>query len=100
MWYLYRVLIATLRDQGTYPCVHCLVTFPDIPNLGTPGDLAIRTEAIRKDTAERQRRVEEARKFIYEDGYVVNSTHVENILKPTSAVPTVVSLLCYQKQCH
>lgn len=33
------------------------------------------------------------RRFIYRDGYVVNSTAVETILQPSSSVPTVVSFI-------
>ncbi|KAH8093841.1 hypothetical protein BXZ70DRAFT_897117 [Cristinia sonorae] len=83
-----KVLVATLRDKGTCPCVRCLVKFPEIPNMGTPEDMAIRSETARQDDTARQEMVETARKLIYEEGYVVNSKHVEDLLKATSAVPT------------
>ncbi|THH16116.1 hypothetical protein EUX98_g9355 [Antrodiella citrinella] len=66
-----KVLIATLRDKGGCPCVRCTIPFDLIPNLGTAEDMAIRVNQARADTAERRSQVEEARKLIYEDGYVV-----------------------------
>ncbi|KAJ7078763.1 hypothetical protein C8R43DRAFT_1177846 [Mycena crocata] len=70
-----RVLIATLRDM-------------DLPGLGTPKDTAVRVEQVRRDDTARRDKVAEARKLIYEDGYVVNSTKVDDILKEESLVPT------------
>ncbi len=84
------MLIATLRDKGLRPCPHCLVTFAQIPDLGTPADYALRKTLARKDDMTRRLAVEEARRLIYEGGYVVNSERVEQLLKVTSAVPTKV----------
>lgn len=75
------------------PCPHCLVTFDQIPAIGTPEDEALRAQSRRVDTKERQDAVQKARNIIYEDGYVVNSTLVDNILKDQSLVPTVVSYM-------
>jgi hypothetical protein len=56
--------------------------------MGTPEDKAQRTAGARLDNEERRQTVAKARKYIYDEGYVVNSTKVENLLKPTSLVPT------------
>ncbi|KAF8196232.1 hypothetical protein K438DRAFT_1967951 [Mycena galopus ATCC 62051] len=83
-----KVLIATLRDMGKCPCPRCKIVKEDIPNLGTPADAAVRVEQVRCDDAARREKVSQARKYIYEDGYVVNSTKVNDLLKPESLVPT------------
>ncbi|KAF8204209.1 hypothetical protein K438DRAFT_1964576 [Mycena galopus ATCC 62051] len=83
-----KVLIATLCDMGKCPCPRCKIVKEDIPNLGTPADTAVRVEQVRRDDATRRKKVPQARKYIYEDGYVVNSTKVDDLLKPESLVPT------------
>jgi hypothetical protein len=62
-----------------------------IMDLGTPEDSQQRTAGARVDSAERQTLVQDARKLIFKEGYVVNSKHVKDLLKPTSLVPTTVS---------
>jgi len=49
-----------------------------------------RQALARKDNIERRAKVEQARALIYEQGYAVNSIHVEALLKEESLVPTVV----------
>ncbi|KAI0309196.1 hypothetical protein OF83DRAFT_1089234 [Amylostereum chailletii] len=83
-----KVLVATIRDKGGCPCPQCLIRFDDIPGLGTPQDSQTRKETARHDDEARRKAIEAARSLIYDDGYVVNSKHVENLLKPTSLVPT------------
>lgn len=46
---------------------------------------------VRVDDQKRRDKIELARTFIYEKGYVVNSKAVENLLKDESLVPTRVS---------
>ena len=76
--------------MGGRPCPRCLVKKDDIGNLGTMADHAVRTCDTRLDNTARQDKVMKARELIYEGGYVVNSEHVENLLKDQSLVPTVV----------
>ncbi|KAI0038329.1 hypothetical protein FA95DRAFT_1232934 [Auriscalpium vulgare] len=83
-----KVLLATIRDKGRCPCPRCLMTFDDIPNLGTAADMQSRQTAKRYDDGLRREAVSAARDLIYNDGYVVNSTKVEELLKPQSLVPT------------
>lgn len=90
-----RVLIATLRDMGKCPCPRCKILKEDIPDLGTAADMTVRADDIRRDDANRREKIAEARKLIYEEGYVVNSTKVDDILKPESLVPTEVSTFHY-----
>lgn len=87
-----RVLIATVRDKGKCPCPRCLVTFEKIPSLGDADDRACRIQTARVDDALHREVIQDARQFIHQDGYVVNSDKVEELLQPESLVPTVVSL--------
>ncbi|GJJ14857.1 hypothetical protein Clacol_009125 [Clathrus columnatus] len=65
-----KVLLASIRDLGMYPCPRCLVKKDDIPRL------------------ERQDKIEKARNSIYRDGFVVNSETVNQFLKDESLTPT------------
>ncbi len=90
---LTRVLIATIRDMGRCPCPRCLVTKDRLGAVGSTSDRQARTDSARHDSEERQQKVSEARMRIYNDGYVVNSDVVENLLKDDSLVPTEVGVL-------
>ncbi|KAL7281058.1 hypothetical protein ACG7TL_004360 [Trametes sanguinea] len=83
-----KMLLATLRDKGRCPCPRCLTTFDRIDRLGTPEDIEARKLNTRAPTAEQDRYVQEARELIYDSGYVVNSDHVEALLREQSLVPT------------
>jgi hypothetical protein len=85
------MLIATLRDKGQHPCPHCLITFEDIPKLGTVDDHRLREKLARLDDKSRQDLVAQARKLAYCDGYSINGDKIDGLLKQLSAVPTVVS---------
>jgi hypothetical protein len=67
------------------------VTKDEVSNVGKPSDMDIRQSRARKDDEDRQSRVRAARSLIYQKGYVVNSTHVEDLLKADSLVPTEAS---------
>jgi hypothetical protein len=73
------------------PCPRCLVKKHDIGALGTAVDIQ-RRQHVRVDNRKRQRDIDAARSWIFEKGRGISSTyHVENILKPTSMIPTRVS---------
>jgi hypothetical protein len=63
--------------------------------MGKQRDKNMRTKKPRVDDEERRFKVEVARRRIYKEGLVVNSTYVEDILKPQSLVPTVVRRVYY-----
>jgi hypothetical protein len=86
-----RVLIATIRDLGTYPCPRCLIPMKDVPLMGTVNDQRRRFNAARQDDHVRRFKVNLARQFIYRDGRPVNGKAVNDVLYSTSAVPTRVS---------
>jgi hypothetical protein len=50
--------------------------------------MEIRKTLARRDDEDRQEKVKKAREFIYKKGYVVGSSHVEDLLKSESLVPT------------
>ncbi|KAI0668987.1 hypothetical protein C8Q78DRAFT_933009, partial [Trametes maxima] len=83
-----KMLIATLRDKGRCPCPHCLVEFSTVDNLGTSTDQENRRVRAREGISEQSARVQSAREVIYNDGYVVNSERVEELLREYSLVPT------------
>ncbi|KAI0667060.1 hypothetical protein C8Q78DRAFT_1140637 [Trametes maxima] len=82
-----KMLIATLRDKGRCPCPHCLVMFNTVHEVGTSGDRDGRCLNTRETIIQQDERVQEARKIIYNDGYVVNSDRVEELLREHSLVP-------------
>lgn len=90
------MLIATLRDKGKHPCPHCLISFEDIPNIGTSADRSLREELARHDNASWRTLVTEAHKLMYDDGYAVNGDKVNDVLKTISGVPTKV---CHLSLC-
>lgn len=64
-----------------------------IRNLGMPQDRQQRRTRSRVDTLQRRAKVTSARKLLYDGGYRVGSSAVENILKEDSLVPNQVKLL-------
>lgn len=60
-----------------------------LDQLGLFSDSKVRTEKARKYDVDSVRK---ARKFIYDLGMPIGGVHVEGLLKPTSAVPTSVSI--------
>ena len=86
----YRIMIATIRDFGLYPCPRCLIQKEDISKIGTDDDRRAREELRRSDTVERRDRVEQARENLYVHGYALTGDYVDGFLKEGSMVPTKV----------
>ena len=84
---LIRVLLATIRDNGLFPCPRCLVSKSVLHNLGCPDDIKIRIEKTRTFLADL---VKKARKLIYKDAKAINGKGVDDKLKGFSGVPTMV----------
>ncbi|KIL55624.1 hypothetical protein M378DRAFT_1041652 [Amanita muscaria Koide BX008] len=82
-----KVLIALIRDMGNCPCPRCTVNKQSIRGMGTADDRAVRQSSRRANYKDYFKRVSAARKLIYEDGYVVNSDKVDELLKEGSWVP-------------
>jgi hypothetical protein len=84
-----RVLLATIRDQGSCPCPRCLIPKSKLDQLGLITDSKNRIDKARNYDVNR---VNKARIAIYKLGKPIGGVHVERLLKATSTVPTAVSL--------
>jgi hypothetical protein len=59
--------------------------------MGTSSDTHVRKSKKRIDNHKYQKKIAQVHQLIYNEGYVVQSMAVENILKAESYVPTSVS---------
>ena len=82
-----RILLATIRDNGLFPCPRCLVSKSVLHNLGCPDDIMVRIKQTRTFLGNL---VKKARKHIYKDANAINGKKVDDLLKEFSGVPTVV----------
>ena len=79
--------MATIRDNGLFPCPRCLVSKSVLHLLGCSSDIAARVEQTRTYLS---KLVTKARKLIYKDAKAINGSAVDDVLKGFSGVPTVV----------
>ena len=84
-----RILLATIRDNGSSPCPRCYVPRASFGRLGFISDISSRLSHARNYL---QSKIRSARHLIYQCGKAVKSVAVERILKEYSLVPTLVSL--------
>lgn len=82
--------MACLRYLALCPCPRCLLLKSRIPMIGTKTDTKQRINLARIDTEDRRMKIEIARKLMFERGLNITSSKVENLLRPTSLVPTRV----------
>ncbi len=84
------MLLACIKNLGTFPCLRCLVTKAEIPALGTELDIQKRqsAEGARMDSDTRKCQVEHAQKAIYVKGKPITSKQVDDLLGDESLVPT------------
>ena len=87
-----RVLLATIRNLGSFPCPRCLIAKARMPKVGTIVDDKQRENNKRVANDALFSNIELARTWIYNEGLGVKSAAVERLLSPTSQVPTVVCL--------
>ncbi|KAJ3556133.1 hypothetical protein NP233_g12048 [Leucocoprinus birnbaumii] len=80
-----KVLLATIRDKGLFPCPRCLVHRSELRSLGLKKDAQTRSEKFRTYVGDK---ISAARKAIYDLGLSIRSNAVELLLRPISAVPT------------
>ena len=83
----FRVLLATIRDQGLCLCAQCLAPKSKLDQLGLATDTRNRVNKARKYQADT---VIQARNAIYLYGMPIGGVAVERLLKATSTVPTSV----------
>lgn len=93
--YEYRTQIGCIRNNGEFPSPQTMVSKPNIHKLGTQEDRDARANRPRRYDSSHIENVREARRKIYYHGYAVGSDHVNEILAPTSSVPTLVRACCY-----
>jgi hypothetical protein len=86
----FRVLLATIRDNGLCPCPRCLTPKTHLDRTGQIPDSKFRKAAngIRQYLREK---VQAARDLVYQAGHAVAGARVNGLLKATSSVPTFVS---------
>ena len=77
-----------MRDKGLCPCPRCLVPKSKLDQTGMKRDSTFRLKNIRKYLSDS---VEAARKAIYKSAAAITGVAVNNLLKATSSVPTLVS---------
>ncbi|TEB23585.1 hypothetical protein FA13DRAFT_1571092, partial [Coprinellus micaceus] len=83
-----RMKVVGVRSMGEFPCARCLVSVADIPQMGTATDHDIRVSRRRVDDNIRKNAIHQARGLIYGKNYAVDADKVEDLLKPTSLVPS------------
>ena len=88
----FRVLLATIRNLGSFPCPRCLIPKEKIPEVGTKNDDRRRERDQRVANDNLFSDIKLARTWIYNEGLLVKSAAVERLLSPTSLVPTLVCL--------
>ena len=79
-----------MRDKGLRPCPRCLVLKEKLDKMGQKRDISFRLLNPRRFLVDI---VEKARSFIYEKAYGIGSKLVNDMLKPSSSVPTMVRQL-------
>jgi hypothetical protein len=82
--------MACLRYLSLCPCPRCLLLKSRIPMIGTKTDTKQRINLARVDSEDRRNKVDITRKLMFEGGVNITSIKIENLLRPTSLVPTRV----------
>ena len=84
-----RILMACIKHLGLCPCPDCRLLKSKIHLLGSKSDISARERFLRTDSSDRRRRIELARRLIFQ-GVNVTSKRIEDILGSGSMVPTRV----------
>jgi hypothetical protein len=82
--------MACLRYLSVCPCPRCLLLKSRIPMIGTKTDAKQRIKLARVDSEDRREKIEIARKLMFEGGFNITSSKIEDLLQSTSLVPTRV----------
>lgn len=83
-----RAALATNRERALCPCPRCLVEMKKVDKMGQKNDDKTRTEKPRTFFIDV---VKSARRCLYKLGYSIASEKIDDILKPFSLMPTMVS---------
>ncbi len=90
-----RCLIACIRHLGQSPCPACLVSKGKVHEMGMVRDMNARQRNIRSDSHAVHRKIEAARKQIFERGIPPEGAAVEAILQSESLTPIRVCTHCF-----
>ncbi|KAF8227766.1 hypothetical protein L208DRAFT_1104556, partial [Tricholoma matsutake] len=77
-----------VHNLGQCPCPHCLIPLDCVANMGMCQDMMQCRTLTWIDDVKQRNHVETAHEKIYEQGYVVDSRAVEDLLQEDSLVPT------------
>ena len=80
-----------LRYLALCPCPRCMLLKSRIPLIGSTTDNQQRVKLERIDSDARRRKVDHARRLMFEQGVNITSKYIDNLLQPQSLVPTRVS---------
>ncbi|RDB18151.1 hypothetical protein Hypma_000655 [Hypsizygus marmoreus] len=75
-----KVLMASVRQFGKYPCPRCKTPKAQLHESGTPDDRKRRLELARVDDERRRKAVSLAQRFIYDENQSIDSVFVEREL--------------------
>lgn len=78
--------------MGLCPCPRCLIAKAAIPKLGTVRDFRDRIRWARHDDIRYRTKIDIARNIIYNKGFSLTGSALQNVLKTESLVPTRVRL--------
>ncbi|KAI0715990.1 hypothetical protein C8T65DRAFT_606466 [Cerioporus squamosus] len=82
-----KCLIACIRHLGRSPCPACLVAKDKVPEMGMVRDMNTRKKQVRVDNRATHRKIEAARKQIFERGAPPEGVAVEGMLQSESLTP-------------
>ncbi|KAF8816480.1 hypothetical protein BYT27DRAFT_7077235, partial [Phlegmacium glaucopus] len=83
-----KILISCIKFLAKCMCPRCLSLKSKITQVGLKMDMRNRLKLARVDTEARRFDIEVARRMLFEKGINVSSVKVDQVLGPTSAVPT------------
>ena len=87
-----RILLVGIKNLGSHPCPRCLIPLSDASKFGMVRDARRRQTLARKDTMNRRKRISDARKYIHDQNYAVDSAPVKRLIDAESMVPSAVRL--------
>jgi len=89
-----RVLLATIQDKGLCPCPRCLTPKSKMDQTGAKRDSKFHEKNVRKYLLDH---VHTAQDAIYKGASAIGGVVIDQLLKPTSSVPMLVSFFvpCY-----
>ncbi|EIW53823.1 uncharacterized protein TRAVEDRAFT_132848 [Trametes versicolor FP-101664 SS1] len=82
-----KILLTALKPLSKHPCPRCLVSHDDLCDAGTPEDMIRRAADKRRDSKKVRKRINRARKQIFEKGRSLKSEKLKALLDYQSLNP-------------